>query len=585
MNQREHLALYNEKNREPFNLILFERNENDIIEDLKKILISSQREKFFTIRIKAFRVIEDYIEIKDILHGVEAESKNKRIKYNIYDMIDLKDSAIKLLEVDYFLSTGDESKDLKVYIAVPRIVDKYYFRIGGCLYSPLYQIVDGSTYNNSGNSKRDKSVTMKTLLSKNTTYLKYFKVQLYTKEYTKCGCFVTDLFKNRIPTIKYFLAKFGFYGALFSFLRLENIYVTDTPNEDPNYYCFMRYNLFVSIPKYYFDNNMVAQSAVYTIYQCITKDTALNQVFTDNFWKECLGADLKTRTVTKGESVLDSFEHIYDINTHDILRLPEDQKCDIYCLTRWIIYEFEANLRKENTDITTKRIRFSEYIASMYANKLSTNIYSKISNFNSKVSMKNLVQAVNIRYNYLIEQLKKCKINPYKNSVNDNDALNVLKFTYKGISGIGENKSSAVQKKYRFVNASHIGKVDLNSSSNGDPGMSGTLCPYVQLYDGSFSDFKEPNSWQETIDSMMDTYRKMNGKKELFEAKQSILGIDQTTNIESVNADIEQVNNIVGPCISNSLITEQKAGYPLEESGLIWYGYEENDFMEGEYYG
>src|SRR5574344_411028 len=124
MNQREHLALYNEKNREPFNPILFERNENDIIEDLKKILISSQREKFFTIRIKAFRVIEDYIEIKDILHGVEAESKNKRIKYNIYDMIDLKDSAIKLLEVDYFLSTGDESKDLKVYIAVPRIVEQ-----------------------------------------------------------------------------------------------------------------------------------------------------------------------------------------------------------------------------------------------------------------------------------------------------------------------------------------------------------------------------------------------------------------------------------------------------------------------------
>jgi hypothetical protein len=86
----------------------------------------------------------------------------------------------------------------------------------------------------------------------------------------------------------------------------------------------------------------------------------------------------------------------------------------------------------------------------------------------------------------------------YRDLVNDLDSLTALKYTYKGISGLGEDGTS-VQPVYRYVDPSHIGILDLDASSNSDPGMSGMLCPMVKLYgkDNSFSEYQEPNTWRD----------------------------------------------------------------------------------------
>ena len=133
-NQKEFIAAYNNEYREQFNPVLFTRNDDSIIEHLKEVILSAQRDKFFTIKVKGFRVIEDYREIYNILYDTEAKTRNKRIKINKFDYIDLKDSEIKLLEVDYHLEANGEKQDIKIYISVPRIVDKYYFRIAGSTY-------------------------------------------------------------------------------------------------------------------------------------------------------------------------------------------------------------------------------------------------------------------------------------------------------------------------------------------------------------------------------------------------------------------------------------------------------------------
>ena len=574
--QKEFIAAYNNEYREQFNPVLFTRNDDSIIEHLKEVILSAQRDKFFTIKVKGFRVIEDYREIYNILYDTEAKTRNKRIKINKFDYIDLKDSEIKLLEVDYHLEANGEKQDIKIYISVPRIVDKYYFRIAGSTYSAMYQIVDGSTYNNSdsSNKKVDQSVTLKTLFAKVTTYIKSYKLKTITDETVPCNCYISDMFGKRFSSIKYFLAKFGYYGTL-SFLKLNNILVTLESVEDENYYCFERNNIYVSVPRYYYDNSNVIQSFVYTIVNSVNKIEDFNDIFNVFYWKVKLSNEYKTRTGQnfnneyQGSSILDSLEHIYDITTHNVIRLPEDQKHDIYCIMRWIMYEFEALKNKNNTDISTKRIRYSEYIASLYAIKLSSNI-NNISNLGTKVNIKKLMQAICIKYSYLLDQLKTCKLVTFKNSVNDNDALTVLKYTYKGIAGIGEKKSSAVPNKYRFVNASHIGRVDKDSSSNSDPGMSGILCPYATIYENGFlSDFKEPNSWEKNLDMMMNEYRQANGKVELFKAKESLLGTDESNNIDVVESNKDQIHNILDRHVQGELVEETMLGYPLEGSGLI----------------
>jgi hypothetical protein len=51
-------------------------------------------------------------------------------------------------------------------------------------------------------------------------------------------------------------------------------------------------------------------------------------------------------------------------------------------------------------------------------------------------------------------------------------------------NGEGNNKMIAV--KYRYLDPSMVGILDLNVSSNSDIGMSGSFVPFVKLYDGYF---------------------------------------------------------------------------------------------------
>ena len=93
--------------------------------------------------------------------------------------------------------------------------------------------------------------------------------------------------------------------------------------------------------------------------------------------------------------------------------------------------------------------------------------------------------------------------------VNDNDALTALEFTYNGISGLGDQGSSAKKKQkkqkkaavpigFKLVQPMQIGITDPDTSSPGNPGVSGTLCPMCNVNDdGSFMDIDEPNTWEQ----------------------------------------------------------------------------------------
>jgi hypothetical protein len=83
--------------------------------------------------------------------------------------------------------------------------------------------------------------------------------------------------------------------------------------------------------------------------------------------------------------------------------------------------------------------------------------------------------------------------------VNDNDATVALKYTYKGISGLGEDGTS-IQRNYRYVDPTHAGILDLDASSASDTGMSGIMCPMGQLYENTscFTEYKEPDYWDDT---------------------------------------------------------------------------------------
>ena len=568
MGIKEALSKYSKTHREPFNEELFVRSEYDIIEDVKKIILSvaspsnvnTNGEKMF-IGINYFRTIDDYREVQNVLYELESKEKrrNKRIDYNIHDYINLKDSDIILLEVNYHLEVNGNALDNSVYIDIPKVINKYYFRLSGTVYSTLYQIADSSTYNNSQSKKKERRITFRQEFQKHDVYEKKSKIEqlIYNEDgstsstIVKCINYTTNLFGNNIPLCKYFLANYGLTGAI-NYLRLAEIYLTiDTPyHPNEQFVTFFKDNVFISVPYMIWDASPVTQSFIYAVLtNCPKKCTDLEKLYTKDYWLMMLGSDFKNKSVEKGQAMLDSTKSNYSLIMKEGLRLPESDKGTLLDVLRWEMYEFDALYNKDNYDMTYKKIRVSAYIAGIYAAKLTTNLINSTNGINS-LTVEKLYKNLNIPHSFIIDILKKGNLVSYKNNVNDDDIFSVLKYTFKGTSGIGENKASAVPVKYRLANPSHIGKVDCDTSPAGDPGMTGLLCPYAKIYDGGYlGEYKEPCNWREIQDKIIDEYRKIYSISSIFKTKEELLGTQEGR--EFLETLLNKVNNLMPYTVGN----------------------------------
>lgn len=569
-NQREMISRFISESRDKFNPKFFERSEDEIMDQLMKVILSCEREsKYFTIKVDSFRVVDDFDEINRTLYNYyENLTKNKaksKKRNNPYEYINLNPSAIRLLVVKYYVKDKSDEDFIEVIIAVPRIVDKYYFDINGIMRSTLFQIVDGSTYNNGTSNAKVPSITLKIIFmaTRVTRYYNSFKT---TKgEEVKLNYYHSRIFNKGISACKYILAKYGYYGFI-DFMGInDSIIITSFDMNDDDYYTFQASsNIFINSPKFILDRVPVVQTAVATLLQSIVDGIDYMHVFDTNFWIRSLGAEFTSGgmekmisildpdddsvpdTLDKGLSILESLENIYDNNTRDEIRLPMEDKATTYHLLRWIMREFNALRLKDNLDLGFKKIRFAEYIASLYAFKVAQGIY-RVSDANKRASIEGIRKAIRTDPNFLLTAITKSKMVSYRNMVSDMDSMQALKFTYKGVSGLGENSNDSIPSIYRSIHPSHIGRVDLDSSSDGNPGITGTICPFAPNFDGFFDDYQEPNSWEQEFMTVMDEYHKLYGKSQALVFEQKVLGVDKTEDIEATGEIIAYMQQIITP--------------------------------------
>ena len=517
LDQAQFMRQFNETHREDFNPQLFQRDNDEIIQAIRDVVESCQRDKYYTLKLLSFTPIYDYEEIYNTLRNHEEKRRKKNDKSdNIYDFINIRDTDMCLIKIEWLVRHNgverieengktrevvNPEQVLEVLIAVPRFTRKYYFRLSGNYYSTIFQIVDGSTYNNStaSQSKVD-TVTMKTMFMPIRIFRSFNEnmVDMNTNLPVKTIEYQSIIFNNVVNVIYYILAAYGLYGTM-QFLEIRSVWLSNKPVLRDDVYCFEKNGIYIVCDKYCFNNDAVVQSLCGTLYDGIMKIEDINELFDQRYWLKNLGMAFKNASVSKGLFVLDSIDGIYDNITLNDLHLPMRDKENIYCVLRWLIREF-SNLRsKENVDVRTKRIRIADYIAAVYATKLNKGIH-RISDMGNRVTLKKVIQAVYTAPMFLISGISGATMSnlvSYRDLVNDLDSMTALSYTYKGISGLGEDGSS-IQPVYRYVDPSHIGILDMDASSASDPGMSGMICPMAKLYgnDSSFSDYQEPNEWR-----------------------------------------------------------------------------------------
>lgn len=536
------LYKFNDQHREKFNDFWFTRNDDDIIEGMKQVILSCERDKYFIIKVIGFEVIKDYEEIQKILYNYYSmKTKNGKKVSNEYDYITLRDSDVMLLKVRYYIKlnipeskiridpkTGELEKsegELEVLIILPIYVNKYYFRILGNYYNPIFQIVDGSTYNNSTSNSKVQSITLKTQFMPIKVYKESYDIMdIVDGTVHRCVLFTSYIFNKKTDSIKFILGRYGLYGAE-EMLELNGIYTSkgDASPMDPNvFYNFTdpHHKIIVSVIKRLFDRDNVTQSFVYTILKSVKKLENFDDIYDPRYWNRMLGADFQSATLDKGIPVLDSFESIYDIRTKQSIKLPPEDKEDSYCILRWMMREFSFLKARDNMDISTKHPRQAdEYLPAIYAMKISRGLY-RISDKGKNVTFKDVVRVLDTPPNYILKNINAANLVDYVDLVNDNDAELAISYTYKGISGLGDQGSgTAVPIVYRFVHPSQLGRVDLDASSSSDPGLSGLICPMAKINNGSFTDYKEPNGWKQFYLETMSELRSLYGMQQAIDLK------------------------------------------------------------------
>lgn len=569
MNQLELLYDYNYDTRKRFNDQLLKRDDDAIYKEVLKVIKACERDGFFKIQLVSHKVIDDPMEIHRLLRENEEKrlanrrKKNKSIE-NPYDFINLKDTDMRLLIVEYIISVKGDTELLSVYIAIPKIVMGNCFKILGNVYTPMYQIVDGSTYNNNNrnrksNAKKKDTVTLKTMFGPIKVYRTFIKLKTVDKKTIDSTLYTARVFSKLTHSMKIILGRYGLYGSL-DFLKLQFISISNSYDESEleDNYIFNKKanpNIFIKTPKVIFDNDAMTQNFISTIIDSINKNTKYESIFTNDYWLSILGKDFGKASPDRGASIQDSFEGLYDLSTKEDIALPLSEKQDIYHVFRWMLREFSNLKIKDNLDVTTKKVRYAEYIASYYAMKLARGIH-RISDMNKRAGIKDIKRAIYTDPLLLIRAVTKSTLVNYKNSINDLD-FSALKFTFKGPSGLGEGKKTTVPDSTRRVYPEYIGILDMDTSSPSDPGLSGMICPYATLHGNKLTGVQEPLTWEEEYVELTNNYKKLKGIKEIIKLKEKIIGETDDEYLNIIENSILSYSKLIKPVYFITKTTEE----------------------------
>lgn len=404
---------------------------------------------------------------------VYKNNKKEDIEFNI------EESKLGIINIKFEIITDEETVEVSKDLYFPELIDNKYFLINGNKFFPIFQLVDAECY------RTKNSITLKTLLMPLT--IRFERVTISDTSFKKSfntKTLTLDLFRNKIPVFNYYLSKWGWEDTLKYFNVFDHIVVDNEPYEDC--YTFkVNKEVVMNVEKSWLDENERQNSIlVATLLSTLNGRFSLEKIYEQEYWQRKLGSYFtknNSNHLEKGVGILSSFERILDETTKRELRIEDEHKLNSYTIVRWIVCNYEALLKQDNMDLANKRLRVYEYLMYSLVLKFSKGIYRVLNQKNVKIkSIKTIFS--NIQKGFLVKSIVNNKLVRYMNNVNSIDLFaNMLKVT---ISGPQSSSGGGVSTRMRTLHPSMIGKIDICSTSAGEPGVSLTLSPFCNLYNG-----------------------------------------------------------------------------------------------------
>ena len=430
----------------------------------------------------------------------------KKVNEDPIHIMNIPENRIGELTIHYELSIDVKQDDgttkmmTKRYtknILIPLKDEEGYYTLKGKRYILMYQLVDSTTYSTSN------SVVLKSIMP---IPLKRKVKQLHDVDRVpfRVPVYSTTIFKNEINMMLLFFAKMGFIEAL-TYLSVDRVItMTETLGDDLDRYIYFKVNqgLLMKVNRFVFEESTEVKSIVGMMIDCMNNRTTITNVVDRNFWLEKLGNQQNIQQPAfkraKAKNLLLSADRMMDMTTRRILNIAPDHKDSMYSALRWMFMNYNDLKSKRIMDITNKRLRDNEYIASLITSDLSKSLY-RIMNKVRKPQSRNLntlEELFSFRGDILINKLYDSGLFKYDDVVNDMDFWNKLKYTIKGPNSQGGSSGKTIATCQRGIDPSFVGRIDLNVVGNSDPGATGILTPFIETYGLNISDKKEPETKQ-----------------------------------------------------------------------------------------
>ena len=425
-------------------------------------------------------------EKTDVMNMAESRCGELTIHYELSIDVKQDDGTTKMVSERHYKN-----------ILIPIKDEDGYYMLKGKRYILMYQLVDSTTYSTS-NSVVLKSI-MPIPLKRKTKVIYDVDRNPYT-----VPIYFTNIFKNEINMLLLFFAKLGFIEGL-TYLSVEKVItLTTSLGDDLDRYNYFKISqeLFIKANKFAFDESAEVRSVVGMLLDLVNNRVTIENMVDKNFWLEKLGHQPNIQQPKfkrdKAKNLLLSVDRMMDMTTRRVLNISIDHKDSMYSALRWMFMNYNDLKSKRIMDITNKRLRDNEYIASLMTRELSNSLYrimSKVRKPQSR-SLNTLRELFSFRGDILINKLYDSGLFKFDDVVNDMDFWNKLKYTIKGPNSQGGSSGKTIATCQRGIDPSFVGRIDLNVVGNSDPGATGILTPFIQTHGLNISDKKEPESRQ-----------------------------------------------------------------------------------------
>jgi hypothetical protein len=523
---RDFLKDYNNPNEDKLNFGLMNRQYDD---DLIEHIVASCKslEVLKHVEFAGYDYIHDEKQI-DLNSYMTTRKKTKKKTDTKY--MYLQDSRYVELRLKFKLNCKGEKAIIEKPILIPVPDDNGYYTIKGKKYFLLYQLVDASTYTTRQN------LTLKSLMPVSIKRnVKEFKDS--TGELHSAPAYMIMIFKKPVDILLFYFAKTGVQKTL-EYFSVDKImrFVSEEHDRDNNIYFPISSKILLEVNKYFFNKYPYVQSIAFMILSIVTNRLSFDLLEDKTYWVERIGSLNATNAYNyyeKGLNTLTFFDRMLDETTKKILKLHDPNKKNIYSVIRWMIQNYNELRKKDNLDLTNKRLRCNEYIASLLTKEFSQRV-NRIISLGNKVTIDKVKEIFKFPGMVIMEQLYKSGLLRFDDKINDMDFFSKYRFTLKGPNALGGKNDNNISTKYRGLHPSYIGIIDINVCGTSDPGSSGVITPFAKTDGLYFDESYEPeDNIYEMEREAMNHYVKSTDDKMVIDVFSKCENITDLFNMES----------------------------------------------------